>query len=92
MNNNERYIVPDIMDIIYEDVVSGLYSPTQFYKRKNRIKIFKCNICCELLLKSPLTEFEISERLNFPNIDTFQSTFFDYLGVYPDEFRKRFKE
>jgi hypothetical protein len=90
MNKLERYRVPDVLDILYEDIVGGLYFPITFGSVKNRILISKCNIACDLLLNSSMCELQISEHLEFPDIESFRKSFSNFLGINPVEFRNRF--
>ncbi len=90
MNKFERYRVPDVLDILYDDIVSGLYFPITYGSVKNRILISKCNIACDLLINSLICEEQICENLDFPDIDGFRISFKNFLGINPEEFRKRY--
>lgn len=90
MNREKLYRVPDILDIIYEDVVSGLYSHSQKKSFNNRIKIAKFNLACDFLINSDINENEIVDKLDFTSISDFRILFKEYLGITPITFRKRF--
>ncbi|QEN05779.1 hypothetical protein EW093_14070 [Thiospirochaeta perfilievii] len=90
MSNLKYYRVPDILDIMYQDIMSGIYFSNQYRNVSNRILISKCNIACDLLLKTVLTEDEIFKELDFPDKNSFKNSFRNFLGISPLEFRKRF--
>ncbi len=88
--NEADYRVPDILDIIYGDIVQGVYFNSLTPKTHNRIKLTKCNIACELLINSEQPEDVLIENVGFPSLLEFREVFKSYLGIYPDEFRRRF--
>lgn len=90
MNKFERYRVPDVLDILYDDIVSGLYFPINYGSVKNRILISKCNIACDLLINTLMSEEQIHKKLDFPDTESFKRSFEGFLGIKPFEFRKRF--
>lgn len=90
MDKDICYRVPDVLDSIYNDVVLGLYSSDYRSIKENRIRIAKCNIACDFLINSKNSEDEIVKLVDFPDIIIFRETFKNFLGVYPNEFRKRF--
>ncbi len=90
MSRDALYRVPDVIDVIYKDVVHGLYSPGLNIVKKNRIIIAKCNLACDFLINSPKSEEDISEDVDFVSIDEFRRVFKGFLGIFPLEFRKRF--
>lgn len=90
MNKLERYRVPDVLDILYDDIVGGLYFPINYGSVKNRILISKCNIACDLLINSIISEDQISCDLDFPDLECFRISFKDFLGINPNEFRSRY--
>ncbi len=89
MNEDLSYRVPDILDVIYKDVVEGLYSQNI---NKNRVVIAKCNLVCDYLLRSNYTEEEIAELVGFPEVEDLREVFKGFLNIYPGEFRKRFQD
>lgn len=90
MSREKFYRVPDILDIIYEDVMCGLYSNSSKSQITNRIKISKFNLACDFLINSSIDEEEIVQRLDFNNIKEFRLVFEGYLGISPIKFRNRF--
>lgn len=90
MNRFKKYRVPDVLDVLYADIVNGLYFPLPYGSVKNRILISKCNIACDLLINSLMSEDHISQHLDFNNLENFRISFKDFLGITPMEFRKRF--
>lgn len=92
MNKNRVYRVPDVIDILYNDVVYGLYSPIRNNTKFSRILIAKCNLACEFLLNSTSTENEIAVKLDFKNVKDLRASFECFLGINPSDFRQRFKD
>lgn len=90
MNREKVYRVPDILDIIYEDVLHGLYTTLPKPSMKRRIKLAKFNLACDLLINTKINEEEILKKLDFENIDEFRYLFKGYLGITPLKFRSRF--
>lgn len=90
MNEAKSYRVPDVIDKIYNDIIYGLYSPLVGIPKENRTAIVKCNLACELLLKSDESENDIIQNLGFPSIEVFRDTFVSFLGILPLDFRDRF--
>lgn len=90
MSREKFYRVPDILDIIYEDVIHGLYSPTSNYSVHNRIKVAKFNLACDILINTTDDEEKIVNKLGFSNINEFRVLFKNYLGISPEKFRGRF--
>ena len=88
MNKTQYYRVPDVLDLIYQDIFYGLYFPCN--QKNNRILIGKCNLACELLLKTLQSEEEIVKNLDFLDIKQFREVFFKYISIEPLEFRKRY--
>lgn len=87
MSRSSKYRVPDIIDVIYNDVVYGLYSSP--YK-DNRVLIAKMNLACEFLMNSSLSEEEILDKIDLYDLELFREYFKIYLGITPIAFRKRF--
>lgn len=90
MKLDNTYKVPDIIDCIYEDVVSYSFFNSLNPIRGNRVKMIKCNIACDLLLKSETTLEGIAELAGFPDTETLNSSLEEYLAISPLEFRRRF--
>lgn len=90
MKQEPLYRIPDVIDIICDDIINGFYFNTLHSSGKNRVKLKKCNIACDLLLNTNLSDKYISDNIGFPDTDTFRITFKSYLGIEPNEFRKRF--
>lgn len=87
MSRPSKYRVPDIIDVIYDDVVYGLYSSA--YK-DNRVLIAKINLACDFLMSTDLTEEEIVKKVDIYDIEIFREFFKIYLGITPHIFRERF--
>jgi YesN/AraC family two-component response regulator len=90
MNREKYYRVPDKIDIIYNDVILGLYSPLQDSAFKSRIEHTKFNIACDLLITTTMSEEEIVSEIELGDVVTFRSLFKNYLGLEPIDFRNRF--
>lgn len=90
MNREKIYRVPDILDIIYEDVVLGLYTQSPGKTIGNRIKIAKFNLACDFLINTLIDEDEIVHKLDFSDTNEFRTNFENFLGISPLSFRKRF--
>ena len=90
MGKYKRYRIPDVLEMIYQDVFWGLYSTTDYKKIKNRIKIGKCNLACDMLINTDKSIENISSELDFPDVESFKYCFNDFLSIFPEEFRKRF--
>lgn len=85
-------MVPDVLDVIYEDVVSGLYFPVLNTSFNRRIKLAKFNLACDFLINSQLFEDEIILKLDFSTVEEFRILFKKYLGISPLNFRDRFSK
>lgn len=90
MKHKPLYKIPDAIDMIYNDVVKGFYFDTLHPGKRNRVKLTKCNIACDYLMNTNISVQSISNEIDFPDVSSFIDTFKNYMGIEPEEFRKRF--
>lgn len=89
MSGEVFFRVPDVIDKLFDDVVSGLYTPLNI-KNSNRILLAKLNLSCDLLVNTKLEESIICKKLDFDDLEIFRELFNKYLGILPNQFRERF--